>query len=80
MDPKIRSVTREMSEDERKSRKLEEIRHRLSLETDGAVPDHVRARLVAEVRRRLEAGELDSDLARIETALALLDGDLSGQG
>lgn len=30
---------------------------------------------VDEVRRRLEAGELDSDLALVETALALLDGD-----
>ena len=66
-----------MSGDDRTPTDSEEILHRLSLETDGAVPDHVRARLVAEVRRRLEAGELDSDLARIETALALLDGDLS---
>ena len=66
-----------MSADDRTPGDPEEILHRLSIETEGVVPDHVRARLVAEVRRRLEAGELDSDLARIETALALLDGDLS---
>ncbi len=29
-----------------------------------------------EIRSRLEAGELDSDLAAIETAFALLDGDV----
>jgi hypothetical protein len=35
----------------------------------------VRRQLVEEVRRRLASGELDSDLARVETAFALLDGD-----
>jgi hypothetical protein len=30
---------------------------------------------VEEVRRRLQTGELDSDLAIVETAFALLDGD-----
>jgi hypothetical protein len=31
--------------------------------------------MVAEVRRRLESGELDADVALVETALARLDGD-----
>jgi len=37
-------------------------------------PDPSDERL-AEVRRRLEAGELDTELALVETALAILDGD-----
>lgn len=32
-------------------------------------------RRIDEVRQRLEEGELDSELAALETALALLDGD-----
>jgi hypothetical protein len=32
-------------------------------------------RRIEEVRARLEQGELDSELAALETALALLDGD-----
>jgi len=32
------------------------------------------------VRRRLASGELDSDLARVETAFALLDGAASAGG
>lgn len=52
----------------------------LRVETGARIPDSLRAELVAEVRRRLEAGELDSDLARIETALALLDGDPDESG
>lgn len=43
--------------------------------TGADVPDAVRDELMAEVRRRLAEGELDSDLALVETALALLDGD-----
>ena len=38
--------------------------------------DERQRKRLEEVRRRLEAGELDSDLALVETALALLDGDL----
>ena len=30
---------------------------------------------VDDVRRRLESGELDSDMAALDTAAALLDGD-----
>jgi len=45
------------------------------LATGADVPPQVRRKLVDEVRRRLQAGELDSPLARMETALALLDGD-----
>ena len=48
---------------------------RLEFRTEARVPEEVRQALVAEVRRRLESGELDSDLAMVETALALLDGD-----
>lgn len=48
---------------------------RFRLPTGGEPPEEVRARLVDEVRRRLDEGELDSDLALVETALALLDGD-----
>ena len=48
---------------------------RIRRETGAAMPASRRRALMAEVRRRLESGELDSDLARIETALALLDGD-----
>ncbi|HEX5138766.1 MAG TPA: hypothetical protein VFY93_17470 [Planctomycetota bacterium] len=36
----------------------------------------MRRKLVDEVRRRLANGELDTDIARMETAFALLDGDL----
>ena len=42
--------------------------------------DEVRPDRVAEVRQRLEAGELDSELALVETALALIDGDLPTVG
>jgi len=49
---------------------------RLRVETGADTPDAVRLKLVEEVRRRLATGELDSDLARVETAFALLDGDL----
>ncbi|MHC4547572.1 MAG: hypothetical protein ACYTEZ_02255 [Planctomycetota bacterium] len=48
---------------------------RVQLRTGAVVPDRVRQDLVAEVKRKLETGELDSDLAMVETALALLDGD-----
>ena len=50
-------------------------RRRVEIRTDAGVPEEVRQALVAEVRRRLESGELDSELALVETALALLDGD-----
>lgn len=50
---------------------------RLNITTDGEMPAEVRKRRLAEVAERLEAGELDSDLAAIETAMALLDGDIS---
>lgn len=49
---------------------------RLSIETGAETPPPVRRKLVDEVRRRLANGELDTDLARVETAFALLDGDL----
>jgi hypothetical protein len=45
------------------------------VETGAETPTHVRRKLLEEVRRRLATGELDSDLARVETAFALLDGD-----
>lgn len=48
---------------------------RVEIRTEARVPVEVRQALVAEVRRRLESGELDSELAMVETALALLDGD-----
>lgn len=48
---------------------------RMRLPTGADTPDAVRRQLVEEVRRRLASGELDSDLARVETAFALLDGD-----
>ena len=51
-------------------------RNPLRMRTGADLPVHVREELVAEVKRRLETGELDSDLAIVETALALLDGDL----
>ncbi len=47
----------------------------LRVETGAETPAHVRQKLLEEVRRRLATGELDSDLARVETAVALLDGD-----
>lgn len=49
--------------------------NRVEIRTEASVPEQVRQALVAEVRRRLESGELDSELAMVETALALLDGD-----
>jgi hypothetical protein len=49
---------------------------RLRVETGADTPPTVRHKLVEEVRRRLANGELDTDLARVETAFALLDGDL----
>jgi hypothetical protein len=48
---------------------------RLNLQTGAGTPTAVRRQIVEEVRRRLASGELDSDLARVETAFALLDGD-----
>lgn len=48
---------------------------RLRVETGADTPDPVRQKLVEEVRRRLATGELDSEIARVETAFALLDGD-----
>jgi hypothetical protein len=47
----------------------------LRVETGADTPAPVRRKLVDEVRRRLADGELDSDLARVETAFAILDGD-----
>jgi hypothetical protein len=55
-------------------------RARLAVPTGADTPDRVRKELVEEVRRRLESGELDSDLARVETAFALLDGDPAASG
>ena len=49
---------------------------RLSITTQAAVPSDVQERRLADVAQRIEAGELDSDLAAIETAMALLDGDI----
>jgi hypothetical protein len=43
--------------------------------TGADIPDEVRDELMEEVRRRLAEGELDTDLALVETAFALLDGD-----
>ena len=48
---------------------------RLRQSTGADIPDEVRDELMEEVRRRLAEGELDSDLALVETAFALLDGD-----
>jgi len=48
---------------------------RLRVETGAETPDSIRRKIVEEVKRRLAAGELDSDIARVETAYALLDGD-----
>ena len=39
------------------------------------VPEPDRNRHLDDVRRRLESGELDSDMAVLETAAAMLDGD-----
>ncbi len=47
----------------------------IRVETGAKTPPEVRERQLAEIRRRLEAGELDSDLAVLETACAILDGD-----
>ena len=38
-------------------------------------PGDTRGRHLDDVKRRLESGELDSDMAVLETAAALLDGD-----
>lgn len=38
-------------------------------------PGDSRGRHLDDVKRRLESGELDSDMAVLETAAALLDGD-----
>ena len=43
--------------------------------TGAETPAPVRNELVEDVQRRLEAGELDSELALVETAMAILDGD-----
>jgi len=43
--------------------------------THAAAPDFVRSQLLSEVRRRLARGEIDSERALWETALALLDSD-----
>jgi hypothetical protein len=48
----------------------------LRIQTGADTPPTVRRKLVDEVRRRLANGELDTDVARMETAFALLDGDL----
>jgi hypothetical protein len=48
------------------------------IHTGADTPPAVRKKLVDEVRRRLANGELDTDIARMETAFALLDGDLRG--
>ena len=47
----------------------------LRVPTGAETPEEVRAELVEKVRERLQKGELDSDMALVETALALLDGD-----
>ncbi len=52
-------------------------RFRILVESD--MPEAARLELIEAVKRRLAAGELDSDLATLETAVALLDGDPSGQ-
>ena len=46
-----------------------------SLPVTGAVDVEERLQRLKEVLRRLREGELDTDLAAVETALALLDGD-----
>ncbi len=48
---------------------------RIRIPTNAAMPSEARTQLIAEVRAKLENGELDSDLALVETALALIDGD-----
>jgi hypothetical protein len=53
---------------------------RLSIPTGADTPATARRKLVEGVRRRLASGELDSDLARVETAFALLDGDRRADG
>jgi len=47
----------------------------LRVPTGAETPEEVRAQLVEKVRERLQRGELDSEVAMVETALALLDGD-----
>ena len=63
-----------MAHSERRSREREEPVVRL--EVPGPERDEQIRRRLEDVRRRLESGELDSELALVETALALLDGDL----
>ena len=46
-----------------------------SLPVTGAGDVEERLQRLKEVLRRLREGELDTDLAAVETALALLDGD-----
>jgi len=48
---------------------------RVRIDTRADMPPEAREQLVEEVRARLESGELDSELALVETALALIDGD-----
>jgi hypothetical protein len=50
----------------------------VQIPTHTAAPDFVRSELLAEVRRRLLRGEIDSERALWETALALLDSDAIG--
>ena len=49
---------------------------RIHIPTEGNQPLGVRDALLADVRARMEAGEFDSETALVETALALLDGDV----
>ena len=49
---------------------------RLSIKINAEVSEEAQQRRLAEVAERIEAGELDSYLAAIETAMALLDGDI----
>ena len=49
--------------------------HRLRLSTGAEPPEQIREQLVEEVRRKLKSGELDSAVALVETAVAILDGD-----
>lgn len=49
--------------------------HDASFAPESTPPPQWRAQYVEDVRRRLEEGELDSDVALLETAHALLDGD-----
>ena len=53
---------------------------RLSIKITTEIPADVQKRRLAEVAERIESGELDSDLAAIETAMALIDGDIKATG